>query len=193
FRRPGAGVSVFDPIAMKRILLVYFFASFFFIQAAAQHARHVVLITIDGFRPDFYLDESWGAVNLQQLRDAGTCAKGVTGIFPTVTFPSHTTLVTGERPAEHGIYYNTVFEPNGPSANWHWHFDAIKCRTLWHAVRDAGLTSGAVLWPVSAGAPIDHNIPDIWALGTSDRLEITGRYANPPGFWEEVQAQATGK
>jgi predicted AlkP superfamily pyrophosphatase or phosphodiesterase len=178
---------------MNRFCLIIVFLVLVLTGGFAQTTKHVVLITIDGLRPEFYLDPSWGAVNLQQLKEAGTFAKGVNGIFPTVTYPSHTTLLTGEKPAFHGIYFNNAFQANGPSADWHWYFEDIKVPTLWDAVRNAGLTSGSVLWPVSVGAPVDYNIPDIWTLENTDRLEITGRYATPQGFWDEVQQNATGR
>ena len=158
----------------------------------AQPARHVVLVTIDGFRPDFYMDASWGAVNLRQLMEAGTCAQGVRGIVPTVTFPSHTTLVTGVPPEKHGIYYNTPFRPEDSSEDWYWYFESIQSPTLWEAAQKAGMTTGSVLWPVTAGAPIDYNIPDIWETGDPDRRRTIQRYAHPQGFWQEVQQQATG-
>jgi len=179
---------------MRKVSLIAMFAlTILSMHGLAQPAKHVVLITIDGFRPDFYLDPSWGAVNLRQLRESGVSAKGVNGIFPTVTFPSHTTLLTGEKPDKHGICFNNPFQPNGPSRDWHWYFDAIKAPTLWEAVRKAGLKSGSVLWPVSVHAPIDYNIPDVWTLESSDRLAITGKHASPSGFWEEVQQNATGR
>lgn len=159
----------------------------------AQGVGHVVLITIDGFRPDFYLDPSWGAVNLRQLMESGASAKGVTGIFPTVTFPSHTTLVTGVKPIVHGIYYNTPFEPAGSTGAWYWHYEAIKSPTLWKVFRQQGLSTASVLWPVTAGAPIDYNVADIWDAGNSDRREPTRRYCTPKGLWEELEQNATGR
>lgn len=178
---------------MNRLFLSVLCAVLVFGNSFGQAAKHVVLITIDGFRPDFYLDESWGAVNLQQMAKEGVRAKAVRGIFPTVTFPSHTTLVTGERPDKHGIYFNNPFQPNGPSVDWHWYYEAITATTLWDALRKEGHKTGAVLWPVTVGAPIDYNVPDIFLIGNSDRLEITGRYTMPEGFWEEIQQGATGK
>ncbi|HEX8039068.1 MAG TPA: ectonucleotide pyrophosphatase/phosphodiesterase [Chryseosolibacter sp.] len=176
----------------KRVWIVLFLAVLIFTWTRAQPARHVVLVTIDGFRPDFYLDPSWGAVNLRQLMEEGACAKGVRGIVPTVTFPSHTTLVTGVRPEKHGIYYNAPFRPDASSEDWYWYFESIKSPTLWEAAQQAGMTTGSVLWPVTAAAPIDYNIPDIWETGDTDRRRIIQRYAHPQGFWQEVQQQATG-
>lgn len=178
---------------MTRALTVAVLVLCFFSEALSQTTKHVVLITIDGFRPDFYLDASWGAVNLRQLMQSGTSAKGVTGIFPTVTFPSHTTVVTGVRPDEHGIFYNTPFEPAGASGAWYWHYSAIKAPTLWEAFRKEGLTTSSVLWPVTAGAPIDYNIADIWEVGDTDRRGPMRKYCNPPGLWEELEENATGR
>jgi predicted AlkP superfamily pyrophosphatase or phosphodiesterase len=61
--------------------------------------KYVVLISIDGLRPDFYMDPSWPTPNLQYLKNRGAYAQGVRGIFPTVTYPSHTTIITGAYPA----------------------------------------------------------------------------------------------
>jgi predicted AlkP superfamily pyrophosphatase or phosphodiesterase len=36
----------------------------------------------------------------------GKAADGVLGVFPTVTWPSHTTLITGVDPVRHGILGN---------------------------------------------------------------------------------------
>ena len=37
---------------------------------SAQPVKHVVVITVDGFRPDFYLDSSWRAVHIRELMAA---------------------------------------------------------------------------------------------------------------------------
>ncbi|RFM27046.1 alkaline phosphatase family protein [Deminuibacter soli] len=159
----------------------------------AQQATHVVLITIDGFRPDFYQDASWGAFNLRMLADSGVRASAAVPVFPSVTYPDHTTIVTGVAPAKHGVYYNAPFEPQGASGVWYFDYNAIKVPTLWDAVHKAGKTSANVIWPVTVGAPIDYNVPDIWvAKGGSDRLAITAKNTTPAGLWQELQDKATG-
>src|SRR5204862_248737 len=69
---------------------------------------------------------------LRRFVTEGAYAEGVQGVIPTVTYPSHTTLITGVWPAKHGILSNTVFEPlrTGP-ANWYWYADDIRAPTLW--------------------------------------------------------------
>lgn len=160
----------------------------------AQQAKHLILVTIDGFRPDFYLDPSWGAVNLRQLMQQGVYAQGVNGVFPSVTYPSHTTIVTGVKPLKHGIYYNTPFEPEGATGRWYWDAAAIQSPTLWDAVRKAGMKSASLCWPVSVGAPIDFNVPEVFPLTgvSSDRRESASKNATPAGLFEELQQNATG-
>ncbi|SEW54968.1 alkaline phosphatase family protein [Chitinophaga arvensicola] len=159
----------------------------------AQKASHVVLITIDGFRPEFYTDPSWGMVNLRMMKDSGAYADGVNSVFPTVTYPNHTSLITGVTPAKHGIYYNAPFEPNGATGVWYFYYDSIKVPTLFDAVHKAGKKSANVIWPVSVGAPIDYNVPDIWTVGSKDRRAVMGTVTNPLSLWKEVQTHATGE
>jgi arylsulfatase A-like enzyme len=162
--------------------------------ALAQTVRHVVLISIDGLRPEFYQDAAWPAPNLQALARRGAAAVGVNGVFPTSTYPSHTSLVTGASPARHGIFYNTAFAPASATPRWFVKASQIRAETLWDATRKAGLSSAAVSWPVSAGAPIDFNLPEIWFDDNpADRSVAISAHATPKGLFEEVEKNATGK
>lgn len=128
---------------------------------------HVIMISIDGLPPDYYTASARIGLrvpNLTALKLGGAYADGVEGIYPTVTYPLHTTMVTGARPVVHGIAQNTVFEP--PTENqtraWYWHSTSLKCETLWTEAKRAGLTTAAVGWPVTVGADIDYLMPEIW-------------------------------
>lgn len=157
-------------------------------------SKHVVLISIDGFRPDFYLDPSWPAPNLQQMASEGARAEGVTGVFPSVTYPSHTTIVTGRTPAAHGIYYNAPFEEGGQTGRWYWESEKIKVPTLWDAVRKEGMKSASFIWPVTVGAPIDYNLPEYWSLEEGfGRIEPMRNEENPKGLLAELEEQVLGK
>ena len=160
-------------------------------QAKAQSAKHVVLISIDGLRPEFYLDPAWPTPHLKQLKQQGTYARQVVGVFPTVTYPSHTAIITGQPPGKHGIYYNAPFE--APKGRWYWEDSSIKVPTLWTAVRKAGRTSGAVMWPVTVGAPIDYNFPVRRADDDekTDQLSVTLPFVTPAGMLDQM-AEGTG-
>jgi hypothetical protein len=154
--------------------------------------HHVVLISVDGLRPEFYLESRWPAVMMRQMAAEGAHAGGVRGVHPSVTYPSHTTLVTGAMPARHGIYYNSPFEEGGQTGRWYWEVENVQVPALWDAVRTAGGTTAAFWWPVTVGADIDWNVPEIWPLDDSDRTEILRVHTRPAGFLDELEGMATG-
>jgi len=167
---------------MKKLLFSVVLAAF----AAggfAQKVKHVVMISVDGFRPDFYLDTAWHTVTMHSLMQQGTYAKGVNSVFPSMTYPSHTTIVTGVQPLQHGIYYNAMFEPTGSTGKIYWNDSSIKTPTLWTAAKKKGLTTAALFWPVSADAPVAYNIPDIGSMGEAVRAQ----YSKPAGFIDDVK------
>ena len=178
---------------MKRIFLLCCFICLAHL-TEGQQVKYVILISIDGFRPDFYTESSWGTPNLRHMKSGGVYADGVRGIFPSVTYPSHTTIITGAMPAKHGIYYNEPFEPEGATGKWNWEASLIKAPTLWDAVHKAGLTSAAVSWPVTVGAPIDYNVPEIWTLGKNpDNMSLRRENTTPKTLFDEIEKNATGK
>jgi predicted AlkP superfamily pyrophosphatase or phosphodiesterase len=127
---------------------------------------YVIMISIDGLVPDYYTSPAQNGLrvpNLTQMRLGGAYADGVEGVYPTVTYPAHTTLITGSRPATHGIVQNRIFEaPTAPQTKeWYWFADALKTPTLWSIAKKAGLSTAAVGWPVTAKAEIDYNVPEI--------------------------------
>jgi predicted AlkP superfamily pyrophosphatase or phosphodiesterase len=127
------------------------------------HGPRVVLVSIDGLRPDFYLDPSFEAPTLQRLAREGARADGMEPVFPTLTFPNHVSMVTGVSSARHGILANTVFDPaTGPSTDWYWYARAIQVPTLWKKAKQAGKTVAIVRWPASAGADADWLFPEIF-------------------------------
>jgi len=146
--------------------------------------RHVVVISVDGMRASAYVALSPRAriPNLLRLKEEGSFAEGVEGVYPTVTYPSHTTIVTGRMPAEHGIYTNLSSRQPGKNANdWFWLADAIKVPTLWDEARQHHLTSSAVSWPVTVHAAIDWNVPEVWdpAKGPSADFFYLARFMDP--------------
>jgi len=160
--------------------------------AAEPLAEHLVLVSVDGFRPEFYLEDSWAMPMVRQMAREGAKAEGARSVFPSVTYPSHTTIVTGALPARHGIHYNTPFEASGQTGRWYWEEAGIKVETLFEAVRKAGGKTAGVSWPVTVGAPIDWLVPEVWSLDPeSDRLAPM-REGSSPGLWRELEENATG-
>lgn len=151
--------------------------------------QKVVLISIDGLRPEFYLDSSYPTPNLQSIKETGCHALKMKSVFPSYTYPSHAAMLTGALPARSGIFFNA--KP-GIQA-WNWFLSDVKSPTIWEAARNAGKITAAIQWPISVSNLIHYNIPEIWdTLKPEDRITISRKYATP-GLIEEIEENATGK
>ena len=150
----------------------------------------LVVISIDGLRPDYITAaDAHGAKvpNFRRFVKEGAYADGVTGVVPTVTYPSHTTLMTGVWPATHGILANTTFDPLQKNyQGWYWYAEDIRVPTLWDAAGQAGRSTASVQWPVTVGAKITWNIPEFWRAGTPEDAKLL-RVVTTPGLLDEAR------
>ena len=122
------------------------------------------MISIDGLKPETYTKPGPSKVpTLRRLAKEGVFAEGVIGVTPTVTYPSHTTMITGVLPAVHGIPANTILDPAGTSnGEWYRFARDIKVTTLPGVVKARGLKTAGVFWPVSVGMEsLDFNVPEV--------------------------------
>jgi predicted AlkP superfamily pyrophosphatase or phosphodiesterase len=159
----------------------------------------LLMISVDGLKPEYVLDADAHGLKIPFLRGLvrdGAYARGVNGVWPTVTYPSHTTLLTGVSPAEHGIYNNLEFDPKNTFANaWFWYARQIRVPTLWQAAHEAGLSTASIGWPVSVGATaVDVLIPEYWRVArltdvdASDAL-LMAAVSRPDDLLQKMQAR----
>lgn len=152
----------------------------------------VLLVSIDGLKPEAVLEADRHGLkvpNLRALMADGAYASGVIGVLPTLTYPSHMTLLTGASPARHGILANTTFDPYGTNQQgWYWYAEDVRVPTLWDAVAAAHLRSASVYWPTSVGARITDNLPQIWRTGSPDDEKL-GRALSTPGLEQRLSAE----
>jgi predicted AlkP superfamily pyrophosphatase or phosphodiesterase len=159
-------------------------------QATPQPGR-LVLLSVDGLRPDIYRapEHRHRFPNLVALEKAGASAEAVETIYPSTTYPAHATIVTGLPPCAHGIYSHLAsLDPTEKARPWCWFAQALRAPALWDVARASGRRTAALSWPVSAGAAIDHNIPEIWnpALADPNRDFDTPARHSTPGLFAEV-------
>lgn len=160
--------------------------------AAPSVSNHVVIISIDGMRPEFYLSKEFAGVceTLAGLRQAGSFAKGALPPYPSVTYPGHATIATGVHPSRHGIVANTVFEPPELEGRGYWFASDLRAPALWDVAHKAGLTVGSVSWPCTAGSKsIRWDVAEFWTTPFGNDLELTRRYA-APGLIEMIESKA---
>lgn len=151
--------------------------------------QRVLLITIDGMMPDTYErpDELGLAVpNLRWLKAQGASSDGVRSVFPTLTYPSHTSMVTGVNPARHGIVANRSFDPlETDQDGWRWYAEDIASQPIWKIAEEHGLITAIVYWPVTVGANVHFRVPEFWRASNEQDLKLQRAVATP-GLLEAV-------
>lgn len=148
--------------------------------------RHVVLVSLDGFAASYMDDPRADLPTLRMLAKGGASAKGMITSFPSVTWPSHTSLVTGVQPGRHGVIGNSVWSRKLDRALTYigdpelTKSEAIKVPTLYDVAHKAGLKCGGVIWPcITAADSLNWIIPD------AGRVDLHAKYTTP-GFVEEL-------
>lgn len=116
-------------------------------------ASVTILISIDGFRPD-YLTRGV-TPNLNALAAAGISAS-MRPSFPSVTFPNHWTVVTGLRPERHGIVGNRMEDAAHPGMTFTMQSEEpfwwTQADPIWITAERAGIRTATMFWP---GANVD--------------------------------------
>jgi predicted AlkP superfamily pyrophosphatase or phosphodiesterase len=118
---------------------------------AATHGPIVVLITIDGFPARALKDSRLPMPTLRKLQQQGAYAQAMQPINPTVTWPNHTTLITGVNAAEHHVMANGLitFPADGSAPEvkpWTPKDELVHARTLYDALAKKGMSTGQVDW-----------------------------------------------
>ncbi len=98
---------------------------------------------------------------LKSIIEKGTWIRKVESIYPTLTYPIHSTIVTGRYPIEHGVDNNLLVQPEKKAMDWYWDHDYISGDTILKNAHKKGLKIAAFSWPVSAKADIEFNVPEV--------------------------------
>jgi predicted AlkP superfamily pyrophosphatase or phosphodiesterase len=134
---------------------------------AAPPARHVIIISVDGLAAYLLDDRKAALPTIRKLAREGAVANGGMKVSnPSVTWPNHTTLVTGVRPEKHGVLANGVLVRSAPGVpvfidprrDKH---ELVRVPTLYDLAHAAGLKTADVNWPCTRAAKtLDDSIPD---------------------------------
>ena len=138
------------------------------ISATVDPDRVVVLMSIDGLA-NFYMDDPAAEMpTIRKLAAEGAKAAGMKASNPTVTWPNHTTLVTGVSPAKHGVVGNNYFDRvKGEKVTLIWDpvydkDEIVKVPTIYDLAKEAGYKTAAVRWPATRNArSLDWATPDV--------------------------------
>lgn len=96
------------------------------------------------------------------FENAAVCEK-VESVYPSITYPAHTSIITGKKPVNHGVVNNTLIQPGREKPDWMWQRKYVKGTTLYDEAMKKGYKTAALLWPVTAKSRIHYNLPEVLA------------------------------
>lgn len=100
--------------------------------------------------------------NGSELLGQAACCLNIASVYPSLTYPAHTTIMTGKLPVHHGIINNTKLQPRRKNQDWLWQRKYIKGTTIYDEVIRDGKRVASLLWPVTAKSKIQYNLPEIF-------------------------------
>lgn len=117
----------------------------------ASVTRNVVLVSIDGLRPDAI--GLFEAPTLQRLMREGSYSLAARTIMPSKTLPSHTSMLSGEPPDEHGVLWNNVLSAKTDVVEFPTVFSVARA----HGYRTAAFFSKAKFGPLQRPGTLDYS------------------------------------
>ncbi len=147
---------------------------------AADSRPAVVVISVDGLAAFYWNDPKAEMPAMRRIAREGASASAMHCIAPTVTWPNHTTLVTGVRGARHGVVGNEFYDrskrrvvslmtdPAGDKEA------LVRVTTIYDVAKAQGISTAAIRWPATRGAKaLDWTLPDVFSS------ELLLRYSTP--------------
>ncbi|MBE6536680.1 MAG: alkaline phosphatase family protein [Ruminococcaceae bacterium] len=136
---------------------------------------HLIVISVDAlvFEDIEYLKT---LPAFSRLLYGAAVIKRVRTIYPSLTHPVHASIISGAPAGITGVINNHIFNPNSPDKDnkrWFNSFSDIKCDTLIHAAKRAGLTIGVSTWPLISDCAdaVDYLVPSILNCDIEGREE----------------------
>ncbi len=133
--------------------------------------KHLVVVSFDAMVTED-LDLLKDGPVFSRLLTEGSRVNRIRTVYPSLTYPAHTSMLTGARCGKHGIVNNEPSEVGNLKCDWYWFHDPVRIPDIHDAAKKAGLVTASVFWPVTGGHKgIDHLVAEYWAQGQGDTLE----------------------
>ncbi|MBX3480175.1 MAG: alkaline phosphatase family protein [Caulobacter sp.] len=166
-------------------------------QPGVQPPPLTILISIDGFRPD-YMTPADTPVMARLASQGALAPRGMRPSYPSITFPNHYTLVTGQRPDRNGIVSNTMEDPAIPDVTFSMgNHEAVvdrrwwdEAEPLWVTAEQQGRKTATMFWPGSEadihGVRPTHYAAFNQSMSSAERVDVLLGWiddpAGPPAF-----------
>lgn len=127
-----------------------------------EQKRYMVVISFDGLAAKDITTIANMEGFKEYLEKASFCKK-VKSVYPSLTYPAHTSISTGRYPIRHGIVSNVMLQPKRDYPDWFWYRKHVQGSTFYELAEEKGYRTAALFWPVTAGAKISYNMPEVLA------------------------------
>lgn len=132
--------------------------------------RHVVVVSVDALVYED-LETLSKLYALAPRWDKMARVDRVRSIYPTITYPCHSTMMTGVYPDRHHIVNNEAPILGVEHCLWQHFRSSVKAPSIFDAAKKAGLTTAAVFWPVTGKDPaIDYLVDEYWPQHGEDSV-----------------------
>lgn len=137
-------------------------------QDPSKAERHVIVVSLDGLAAYLVDDPKASLPTVRRLAtDGAIVSGGMTVSNPSVTWPNHTSLVTGVRPAKHGVLANGLLVRGGPGVPVRVDpkrdsKELVRGQTIVDLAQRSGLRTAEINWPCTRNSPaFNHSFPDV--------------------------------
>ncbi|CAH8577311.1 unnamed protein product [Schistosoma intercalatum] len=180
------------------LLLICFFLHIERIYASGrtihQYFPKVILISLDGFRYDYFDMAEERSVNMsafEKIKSQGVYIRRIQNEFPTLTFPSHFSMVTGLHPESHGIVDNVFYDPSinatfssrNQSTALDSRFYDVGAEPIWITNQFHGHKSGVTFW-IGSEAKIKGQRPTHYLAPYNENITFNQRIDILMGWFE---------
>lgn len=122
------------------------------------------------------------------LENAALC-RHVNSVYPSLTYPAHTSIMTGRMPKNHGVVNNVRLQPEREKPDWIYQRKEIKAPTLYSQARKKGMKTAGLLWPVIGRSGMDYYVPEIMVTRKWQNQILVNALNGPLGYQLGLQCR----
>lgn len=127
-----------------------------------EEKKYMVVISFDGLSAAD-IDKLSKTKGFEELMKEASFCRKVKSVYPSLTYPAHASISSGRYPARHKIVNNIMIQPRRRYPDWFWYRSHLEGETFYERAEEEGWTTASLFWPVSAGAKIRYNMPEVLA------------------------------
>lgn len=124
--------------------------------------------------------------NFRSFFEGAALCEHVNSVYPSLTYPAHTSIITGRMPKNHGVINNTKLQPKRERADWVYQRKYIKTTTLYDEAKKKGMRTAALLWPVVGKSGIRYAVPEVMVTRRWQNQILVNALNGPVGYQLDI-------